>query len=137
MNTNYYNIRVVLHGAVAPEIYVRLAKAMRAKGADDKITATSGQTYLLPPGEYQCSGNANGATVLENARVVVAQVWNRFSLRVTGDDGTWFIGLEPVKMTRPTNFEIFSPPYPTAPLPWLAPSVVPKLPWMLPSPLSR
>jgi len=91
-----FTTRVELHDAVWSD-YVELHKAMAKQGFSQIITSDDGQTYELPPAEYNYSGNATRSQVLEKAKSAAATVKNSFGVLVTESAGRTWTGLRLAK----------------------------------------
>jgi|SRR5579863_2344245 len=87
-----FTTRVELHNATWDD-YVRLHQAMRGQGFTTTITSDAGETYDLPPAEYNFEGQATLSAVVEKAKRAAASVKSSFAVLVTEAVGRSWFGL--------------------------------------------
>ncbi|MGE0037572.1 MAG: hypothetical protein AB7S93_18300 [Xanthobacteraceae bacterium] len=91
-----FTTRVELHDADWSD-YAELHKAMGRQGFSQFITSDDGQTYELPPAEYDYSGNVTQSQVLEKAKLAAATTKKSFGVLVTKSAGRTWTGLRLAK----------------------------------------
>jgi hypothetical protein len=88
-----FTTRVELHRATG-EDYARLHSAMEQSGFSRTIQGADGNTYVLPTGEYERSGEAlTSDQVHSDAWRAAASVSQRFSILITAANGVTWSGL--------------------------------------------
>jgi hypothetical protein len=92
-------VRVELHYANAQN-YVDLASDLARYGIVDEITASDGNTYKLPPAEYNYEGAAGADAVLNTAREAANRTGRSNAVVVSESTRRTWLGLEIVKKRR-------------------------------------
>lgn len=90
-----FTTRVVLHNADWKN-YEALHGYMQSAGFKRTITSDDGTTYHLPDAEYDYSGTATKAQVLEKAKAAAARTGKTCSVLVTESSGRTWSGLTKV-----------------------------------------
>ena len=91
-----FTTRVELHRATG-EDYVRLHSAMEKCGFSRRIKGADGNTYALPTGEYERSGeDLTGDEVHNDAWRAAASVSQRFAILITKASAITWSGLSQV-----------------------------------------
>ncbi len=88
-----FTIRIELHRAIA-EDYDRLHSAMEKCGFSRRIKGADGNTYALPTGDYERSGeDLTGEQVHNDAWRAAASVSQRFAILITKASAITWSGL--------------------------------------------
>ncbi len=96
---SHYIIRVELHDALWQH-YVDMARDLASKGITDLIAASNGNSYKLPPAEYNYLGTESIDIVLGAVQASATKTGKRFAVFVTEATQTRWIGLNTVQSRR-------------------------------------
>lgn len=88
-----FTIRVELHNATRDD-YTKLHKLLAARGITDIVTSDTGQSYRLPPAEYNYQGDASATAVTQTVKGIADQVVRSSAVLVTKVAERSWIGLE-------------------------------------------
>lgn len=88
-----FTTRVELHDADDDD-YDELHKSMAAKGFIRTITSDDGDTYRLPPAEYNREANVSRNQVLEDAKIAAARTGRDYAVLVTESAGRTWLNLK-------------------------------------------
>jgi hypothetical protein len=94
-----YIIRVELHDAQWQH-YVEMAKDLATKGITDVIAGSDGNSYKMPPAEYNYVGSENIDAVFDAVRASANKTGKSNAVFVTEATRTKWVGMEVVSARR-------------------------------------
>lgn len=92
-----YTVRVELHDAERRD-YEKLHAEMLKRDFANTIRSSDGETYELPPAEYNLEGEPTRSQVLDRAKSAAEQTRLKYAILVTESAGRTWHGLKQLQL---------------------------------------